>query len=162
MTTIRFELKKERLLIGRAWVIDPAGAAVLGPWPCLGKADGAAAKAHGNPTRDPKLPWGDTPTGTFSIVSLVRHANTEQDVHSYGPSKSLLLAGLIGDAALRDPEKHLDGIECHGGDPSPIGGLRPTHGCLRSSNEDQAKLIALVESLGAENCRVEVTEVEVK
>lgn len=160
MNTIRVELKKERLKIGSARVVDATGATVLGPWPCLGQCDRHAAAAHGNPDLDPKLPWGPTPTGEFKIASLVRHARTEQDLHSYGPSKSLLMAGVSGDAALRDPEKNLDGIEMHGGEASPIGGLRVTHGCLRSSDENQAALAKLVEDWGVENFKVTVVEVD--
>ena len=44
---------------------------------CLGKADNAKAAAKGNPSRVTTEPFGDAPSGTFSVTQLVETGNPE-------------------------------------------------------------------------------------
>ncbi len=75
---------------------------------------------------------------------------------SFGPHQRLDLTPTGGNA-LQALKNGRAGLQVHGGDPSAAGGLRPTHGCIRLSDEDQAKLIGLVQEAGGE-CDLEVIE----
>jgi len=113
---------------------------------CRGKADNQKASEHGNPTRDPRRPWGDHPAGHY-VVTGVRTVIVGQD-HSYGPVKiDIQPADLSSDdecATRENAEGGDDGILIHGGDPQADGvSLRATYGCLRVSNET-ARALALV------------------
>lgn len=158
--TILFALLKDRLQPGKASIVDVNGNVALGPWPCLGCCDSVAAAQHGNPTSDPLKPWGNTPTGDYGIATLLAHGGAEQNLHSYGPFQTLSLIGVAGDAltATGSSKPVRTGIEAHAGDPSPSGGLRVTHGCLRSSNLDQSLMITFVRSKLIGNFIVRVTE----
>lgn len=107
---------------------------------CRGKADGQEAAKHGNPSRDPRRPYGDHPDGVSKVFE-VRDCTPEQ-AHSYGPRKICLMP-QDGDAKVReDAEAGWSGLEAHGGDPQPDGvGLRATYGCLRLPN-NVAKYLA--------------------
>ncbi len=119
---------------------------------CLGKSDNKAAVAAGNPTRDPLKGYGDIPTGTYRARVIVANVNKK----SFGPHERLDLTPVSGNA-LQAFKNGRAGLQVHGGDTNTAGGLRATHGCLRLSNEDQAKLIALVKEAGGE-CDLEVIE----
>jgi hypothetical protein len=136
-------LPQNRLDPGQLSVSDDAGSSIFGPVPCLGRADSTDATLHRNPTRNPALPFGDTPTGTYSVVQLVDHGSSETDVHTYGTHPSVLLNPLSGQA-LTAKQQGRTGLMIHGGSPSFTGGLRPTHGCVRLSEDDQGSLIALI------------------
>lgn len=41
---------------------------------CLGKADNRKARDKGNPDRDSRKPYGDTPTGTYAPVRATMYA----------------------------------------------------------------------------------------
>ena len=51
------------------------GITLFGPVPVLGKAEGGTAAGKGNPDRTPTMPYGDTPTGVYSLSKL-QHART--------------------------------------------------------------------------------------
>src|SRR4051812_47873711 len=98
---IQVVLRKNRSLTGKLSVMDGSGQAVLfGPVPCLGRADNKDAKLHQNPNRDPKLQFGDTPTGEYLVTTLVPHGPGETTLHTYGAHPSLLLDPSSGDALL--------------------------------------------------------------
>ena len=142
---IQVVLHHDRLRPGALTVLpDAGGAALLGPVPCLGRADNEAAALHGNPDRDPKRSFGDTPTGEYRVAKTVPHSG-ETDIHSYGAHPSLLLDPQTGDALLAKQAKR-EGLMIHGGAPSTAGGLRPTHGCIRLSEDNQ---LALLNAVGA-------------
>jgi len=161
MFNIVFALYKDRLKPGDACIADDTGAVLLGPWECLGCCDSVAAAQHGNPTCDPLKPWGNTPTGDYKIVFLVNHGPSEANLHSYGPYDTLALVGTSGDAltATGGTKPLRDGIEAHAGDPGPDGVLRVTHGCIRSSNQDQLTMITFIKANGGiTQFKVSVTE----
>lgn len=123
---------------------------IFGPVPVLGKADSLAAAQHGNATRDPLRAYGDTPTGQYSC-RLEPAASGPDAIRSFGTHQRILLTPIGGQAleAAKDGDPavlndgHRLGLMLHGGAPGNGGGLRPTHGCLRLSNDDQAALVAL-------------------
>jgi hypothetical protein len=158
--TIFFDLHKNRMMPGKASIVDANGEVKLGPWPCLGCCDSTAAAAHGNPGCDPLQPWGNTPTGDYAIAGLLNHGTLEANLHSYGPWDTLMLVGTTGDArtATNGAPPDRTGIEAHAGDPSSTGGLRVTHGCLRSSNADQKPMVDFIKNAGIVNFTVRVTE----
>ena len=110
----------------------------------LGKADGQEAARRGNPTRNPLLPFGDTPTGLWRCVrgDVVAPAST------YGTNAVIRLEPISGDAAKATKRK---GIWLHGGAPGTAqvyGYLRPTFGCLRITDDDMRSIWMLAATFG--------------
>jgi hypothetical protein len=153
---INIVLPNFRVRPGQFSVIDGTGLVVLGPVACLGKADSATAALHGNPSRDPALPFGDTPTGTYAVVEFVVHTPGETSLHTYGAHPSILLNPLSGQA-LTAKNQGRTGLMIHGGAPSATGGLRPTNGCVRLAEEDQGSLVALIQPVALGSVTVSIT-----
>ena len=110
---------------------------------CYGKADSMTAAGANNPLRLTTLAFGDTPAGTYAAKVGSVHANT----HSFGPYPVVNITPTGGDALLRanneETAPDLLGLLIHGGDLNDVHKLRPTHGCIRLHDEDQAALVAL-------------------
>src|SRR3989304_4213458 len=110
------------------WQETGTGLWVLGPYPCLGKADNAKAIDHKNPDRNPQKPFGDHPTGVYEITNVIE---LDGLTRSYGTWK-IVIQPVHGDCVFREAaEPGDDGILAHGGEP---GGpyshkLRATNGC---------------------------------
>ncbi len=118
----------------------------------LGKSDNGAALAHHNPSRDPLLPFGDTPIGTYRGAVVPPGL----DAAGFGPGRRILLIPQAGDCVTAE-QNGRRGIMCHGGDPNPAytqwGGLRPTDGCVRFSN---ANMAAVIDLAGDDELTVEI------
>jgi hypothetical protein len=140
---IEIMLPKDRSVPGTLEASDDAATKAMGPVSCLGKADSQDAALHHNPTMDSTQPFGNTPTGDYKIVQLVTHSGSESDVHTYGSFPSILLDPVSGDA-LKAKQNGRAGLMIHGGVPSLSGGLRPTHGCVRVTENTQRDLAAAV------------------
>lgn len=154
---IQIQLHQNRVLPGTFQVSSDDGSSVLlGPVPCLGKADNNDAALHHNPNRDPTKQFGDTPTGTFAVAAMVPHSG-ETDLHTYGHFPSLLLDPQSGQA-LAAKHAGREGLMIHGGAPSATGGLRPTHGCIRLSDASQQSLIQLIGNAPLNTLTVTVAE----
>jgi len=125
---------------------------------CLGKSDNAAAAAANNPNRLRLLPFGDLPLGTYTgEVTVPANQKVKTDVRSYGPHARILLTAVSGECLEACTGKLPRwGLMIHGGAPGPKGVLRPTHGCLRLSDADIGKLLALI---GTSTLDVVVTEI---
>lgn len=104
---------------------------------CLGKADNQMATRRGNPDRDSRKPYGDTPTGTYAPTRAVIYA-IESDTYGKG---HIVLDGLTGDAAAA-VEGGRTGLLIHAGRDYTDGRLYPTYGCLRVSTKDFDKIVA--------------------
>lgn len=125
---------------------------------CLGKSDDSAAKAHGNPARDPLKPFGDLPTGDYLAVRSVPKNSTPEDIRSYGEGPVWVLNPKAGQA-LDSMLNGRYGLLIHAGAtgaPMPFGALRPTHGCLRV---DGTTIQALDQRFGKTAFTVTVSEV---
>jgi len=132
--TLHVYLPEDRRGIGDA-LLCTTWAMSFGPWPVLGKADNRTAARHGNPSRDPIQPYGDTPLGAywpraFQPVPANRQAR-------FG-AHWLPLVGRGGDA-WRAMEAGRGGLYLHGGRGDI---LMPTYGCLRMRDRDLEKLAA--------------------
>jgi hypothetical protein len=106
----------------------------------LGKSDNAQAAGAGNPSRNPLLRYGDTPTGLYQ-GELAGPFTAER---RYGPHNVLRLTPIGGNALLAQRNGR-SGIAIHGGDLRE-GQLRPTLGCVRVSNEAMADIVEFVGS----------------
>jgi hypothetical protein len=115
--------------------------------PCLGKSDNIEASAAGNPHRLTTIRNGDTPTGTFRVLGVRSMGGSSAALHSYGPHKTISIEGTSGDA-LKAKINGRFGLLIHGGAARTNGGLRPTLGCPRVSNESMAKLNELMAEHG--------------
>ena len=135
------ELPSDRQFAGRLTLKDNQGRTLAGPFNALGKADNAAAIAHRNAGRDPRLPYGDTPEGSYEVPRAIATGNgTTYPAHSYGTQGALALRP-VGGPALDASANGRTGLLIHGGDPGAAGRLRPTNGCVRLSDADMASLI---------------------
>lgn len=139
---IEILLPRDRSSLGTLQAFNDDGEPVVGPVKCLGKADNAAAKLHGNPDRISIKPFGDTPTGEYRVAQLISHSG-ETEIHTYGTYPSILLDPLAGDALTAKQNGRL-GLMIHGGDAGPSGRLRPTYGCIRVAELSERNLAALV------------------
>ncbi len=143
------QLHPERTKEGVATII--AGGYQPASFRCYGKSDNAAAIEHGNPRRDPLLPFGDIPTGEFDAVQTVAALPaTSDNLRSYGPGVRFVLNGIAGAAATAVRNGRF-GILIHGGatgsgSPVPLNSLRPTHGCLRV---DDSSILTIAGRLAA-------------
>ena len=116
--------------------------------PCLGKADNARAAKANNLTRDPALPYGDTPTGEYAVTRYFGFA----EPHPRIGNGWIPITGISGQAedAVEGGRTGL-GIHAGRGDDRLI----PTYGCVRMLDRDMAWMAKLV---GQEEIRVEVFE----
>jgi len=72
--TISIKLPRERYRkLGVLNVYGAAGDLAIGGIPCYGKADTVRARREGNPSRDPRLPFGGTPLGLYGPTRLLRY-----------------------------------------------------------------------------------------
>lgn len=142
MLTLIATLPTDRAQTGTLQVI--LNGATMESFPCLGKADNDMARRKGNPSRNPERPYGDTPTGTWTVrVGITKR---EQDV--YGKHPVLMLWPTGGQAMKAYNIGRRSGIWIHGGEPSATGGLRPTYGCIRVLDETMARLHELIRQHG--------------
>lgn len=134
-------LPHDRTQEGVLWATDDAGP-ILGRVRCKGKADNQHAIDHGNPTRDPLKPYGDTPLGVFRMGPVEWG---KAPAHSYG-AVFIRLSPVSG-PAWEARQNGRAGLGAHGGDLAPDGhSLRPTDGCPRLLNEDASALGRLVDA----------------
>ncbi|MBL8501557.1 MAG: L,D-transpeptidase [Nitrosomonas sp.] len=148
--TVQVRLPSNRDQTGELSLIDPiTQLPVFGPVPVLGRAAKNIAVAHGNPARTSTLPFGHTPLGSYSIVSILKNGTgTSRPENQYGKSGSIVLDPQSGDAAVAKRNGRV-GLLIHGGrqanNPTPLPShLISTSGCLRMLDGDLAKLIEAI------------------
>ena len=106
---------------------------------CYADADSKRATTAGNPSEDPKEPFGDHPFGVY-LVADVRWSTTTKEKQLYGPVR-LALDPIAGDA-LTAKQNGRTGLAIHGGPLAKDGSLRATFGCLRVDDETVEELAA--------------------
>jgi hypothetical protein len=126
--------------------------------PCLGIADNSQAIAHGNPARNPLLPYGDTPTGVYTGTVI-----PPGDVDGYGEYRRIFLTPISGDGVLAEkPPGNRAGLLIHGGKLNPLytwwDGLRPTYGCVRVPDTGMKAIMDVVDQNPAATIQVGVIE----
>lgn len=123
-------LPQDRNFAGTLCVLADDGSVLYGPVPAAGRAHSRLAKAHGNPDRNPLLPYGDTPYGGY----LVERGD-----------EVLVLYPREGDAALADANGRFR--ICIVGNPSGShNGLHATAGSVRMFPEDLQRLLHMLRS----------------
>lgn len=126
---------RERQDSGTLRLVDGAGHELLS-CDCLGKADGKAAAAAGNPDRDPVLENGDTPTGLYAAARALPIPPQDPNFTHMG-AWFIPLNGVSGDAA-RAKNAGRKGLAIHAGRGDDR--LVPTLGCLRLRDVHMAEL----------------------
>ncbi|MYM28345.1 hypothetical protein GTP58_08415 [Duganella sp. CY15W] len=133
---------------GEIWLEDGEGRILLGPFPISGRVADTIAAEHKNPTRDPLLPYGDPPTGTYKLVGIRETGGASKlRADLYGRSGAFVLLPWSGDAALADATGRFE-ILIHGGAPGAAGSLRMGSGHFRVSDATMAALTAHIEYAG--------------
>lgn len=154
-------LPDNRFGLGQWSLLDDDEIVQLGPYAADGKADNAMAAAKGNPTRDPKKQFGDTPLGEYEgKLSFV--PDTPENRRAYGlpdDSKSIPvihLKPISGDGLTRQQNEdkaaghHVEmGLLIHAGPPNAQNQLRSTHGCLRVWGKDFSLVVPVIKACGA-------------
>ena len=147
---------QDRRKLASATLYNDKGEKVHGPFDCLALADSTKARNEGNPSRNPLLPFGDTPTGVYK-GNIIAPIGVE---HSYGPGEAINLQPVSGDCKLCGDTR--TGLLVHGGDLNTTQtymalwrGLRPTYGCVRFKNED---LKTVTDALKGQTFDVELSE----
>lgn len=105
-------------------------------------------KPTGNPTRNPFVKDGDTPTGQYVAEGI--RSTGDRDQRSYGPWGAVVLNAVSGPARLAQAMGRT-GLLIHGGAPGRFDGLRPTLGCLRLANEDMKRLTDAIFAAGQQS-----------
>jgi hypothetical protein len=159
MPKIVVELSSDRNVDGSIRLEDDTGHVLAGPFPAKGKADQKTASDPSkrkvvadrslspNPQRDPTQSYGDTPLGTYRLKGVrVTGSGTKYSADSYGTEGLIALEPTSGQA-LEAKNNGRVGLAIHGGKPSVSGGLRPTNGCIRVSNENMKDLIIALENV---------------
>jgi len=151
---LKIRLPSDRTKLGVLELLDTStGLAVFGPVGCYGKADQTSAATHGNSTRDPTKPYGDTPLGGYDVTGTLG-----PDLPSYGQYARFVLVGRTGDSMIR--QAVTQDLRIHGG-PVSLGPalLRPTNGCVRLLDNDVLGLLTSLSDNGVTfPCSLEISE----
>ncbi len=140
MRRICILLPFDRNLEGELSIQDQTGRVTEGPFAISGRAADSIAAAHGNPQRNPLLPYGDPPCGLYKIGGIREScAATGLRPDLYGRAGAIVLLPWSGDAALADAVGRFE-ILIHGGALSERGELRVTSGHFRVSDAVMAAL----------------------
>jgi hypothetical protein len=123
-----------------------SGTLVFGPVEALGRGSNHADNDFDHSNWD--MTNGDTPTGGYN--ASVVDAGTPSS--SYGTNKRVLMDPTSGNALIAE-DNGRTGIMIHGGDAATDSSatwypLRPTYGCIRLSNANQATLISKIATAG--------------
>lgn len=139
---LRIGLPENRDYAGWLEVVDDNGAVVLGPVPAAGRAHEQPASAHGNASRNPLQPFGDTPLGAYVVGGVLETGpGTGLDGEIYGAGGVVLLEPVLGPAALADAHGRFRlFIQGGAGDER----LHTTAGAVRLFDRDLSRLVALM------------------
>jgi hypothetical protein len=119
MIEIVVELPTDRRKLDRLTLKDDAGEVLAVPFDAYGKSDNLTAINHGNASRDPLVPYGDTPLGSYEVPrAMATGPSTNCPDHSYGSSGALVLRP-VGGQPLTAGANGRTGLLIHSGDPGP-------------------------------------------
>jgi len=144
---IKVNLPLDRAETGTLSVSTTSGQLLLSDVDVVGKSDNQRAAAEGNPTRQPTLPYGDTPEGEYAVPRAISTGDgTVYSQHSYGGAGALVL-DPIGGEALTAKQNGRTGLLIHSG-AMRDGKLRVTHGCLRVSEANMREIFEVIRRAG--------------
>jgi hypothetical protein len=145
MNRIQILMSADRGRCGSLRLFGAGEKLLAGPFAVAARATDRLAAANGNPGRNPLFRYGDTPSGTYRLLSRQptggRHGFAADE---YGAAGIILLRPVAGDAALAEANGRYIGAII-GGEPAASGRLRSTAGAFRLANAD---LRALIKALG--------------
>ena len=145
MFILTIALPVARSHCGSLTLAQEGGNILLSAVAVAGRASAALAKARGNGVRDPVLPYGDAPTGTYRWGGIYASGDgTALPARHYGPHGIIMLTPVSGQGLLAQGAGR-QVLLIHGGPLGPQGRLRSTAGALRLANEDMQ---ILLEQLG--------------
>lgn len=134
----------DRNFCGRLSLIDDDDRVICGPFAVAGRASSLLAARHGNPTREPTLPYGDTPTGVYRVTQSMPVGHSMADAsHRFGGQSVLLLQPVSGDAALAEANGRFH-LYIQADAPGDNSALRSSAGSLRLKATAMAELVDLV------------------
>lgn len=132
---------------GTLKMYNGSGALVFGPVEALGR--GSNDPANNNDHTNWRLKNADVPTGVYQTTVVAAGSSS----YSFGPHKRVWMNQAVSGNALVAEQNGRSEIMVHGGDLAtdsslPWYPLRPTYGCIRLSNTNQAALISAIASAG--------------
>ncbi|MEW4428902.1 L,D-transpeptidase [Paenibacillus pabuli] len=139
---------KNRDYKGILKVYNNIGELIFGPKEALGR--GLNDPKNRNDHTNWMLQNADIPTGVAKTIVYDKGGSFS----SYGPHKRIWLYEAVNGNFLIAEKNGRREIMIHGGDPLATSSLtwyplRPTHGCIRLSNDDQKKLIDVLVKNGS-------------
>jgi hypothetical protein len=149
---IRLPTNRDRA--GWLEVLDDEGATLFGPARAAGRAHDALAIRHGNATRDPLLPYGDTPTGQYLVTGVLATGGSGPDPAAWGEEPLVLLQPIGGEAAIADTYGRFR-LFIQGGET-----LSATAGGVRLTSNEQERLTRLLDTASAP-IRCEIIDAEI-
>lgn len=117
---------------------NSGGSLVFGPVEALGRSE-----YDYSPTEI----YGNTPTGEYTAKLAPPRTDTAAHRRTYGMHGIVEMDPISGQALVAKNNGRT-GLWIHGGAPSSTGGLRPTHGCVRLSEDSQEGLVQAIKQAG--------------
>jgi hypothetical protein len=155
MSRLVVGLSPDRNVCGILNLYDAQGRRICGPFPVAGRSTDARAAANGNPSRNPLVRFGDTPTGVYQVRDVLKSGRaTPFEAARFGPNGIVVLEAVSGDAVLAEGNGRFH-ILIVGGKLSATGKLQSTAGSLRLSDENQRTLNKALRKLHGVSCEIE-------
>lgn len=133
MSLLVLVVPRSRRHCGRAALVGANGRVLAGPFRVLATASARVARRHGNPTRDPSLPFGHPPAGRYLLTDVLPpNVVHPRRPHRFGTSGGIVLRRAQGQPFAASRET----IVLHGGPLDMDRRIRPTRGGLRMADAD--------------------------
>jgi hypothetical protein len=160
MNRLLIEFSPDRDRCGRLTLFDRSGRKICGGIAVAGRSTDSLAAAQHNPRRDPRLMYGDTPTGRYRLGRILKSGKgTYFPTAEFGPHGVIVLEAIDGDAALAEANGRFH-VLLQGGRSAANGGIRSSAGALRLANDDLRLLMAALRKTDEFSC--EVMESDIK
>ncbi len=132
---------RNRRACGRLALFARDGRMLFGPVRILATANKRIAVRKNNPKRNPRLPFGNPPSGSYLVLGTLPpgYVNPRRP-RRFGTTGALLLKPQAG-VTLTAFANGRRLFYLHGGPPDDRGRLRPTRGGLRVSDVDMTSLL---------------------
>src|SRR5262249_29384096 len=145
-------LPEDRDVTGSLVLEDGDDVILAGTFEVSGRADDGEGARHGNPGRNPLLPYGDAPLGLYRVTRVLDTGpGTAFPANAFGPNGVVVLEPVAGEAALADANGRFQ-VLIQGGSPGLGGRLRTTNGSLRLADSDQKELLRWLRRAGTVFC----------